>query len=320
MSSVTGAAQNLVRVWLIATLAFVVAMAISAGSSAAQSFRFTQFEIEGNVRVDDLSVLEIAGLSPGAAITAAGLNDATQNLRNSGLFETVTVTPQGGTLGITVIEFPTINRIAFEGNRRLDDAELSVAIRSAPRRIYSPETAEADAAAIVTAYQQASRLAATVTPSIIRRSDNRVDLVFEITEGRVVENERISFVGNREFSDRRLRRVIQTKQANRLRQLIRVDTFIQERIPLDRQLLIDFYNSRGYIDFRVLDVTTEFSRERNASFITFNIREGQSFDIGAVTVASAITGIDAASFENQVRVRTGQTFSPVAIDATVTRL
>ena len=319
-SSLGGAVRFLVRAWVFAMLAFAGGLGLTAQDAAAQSFRFTQFVIEGNIRVDDASVLEISGITPGAAVSAGGVNDAAQNLRNSGLFETVNVVPAGSTLRITVIEFPTINRIAFEGNRRLDDADLRAVIRSAERRIYTPSTAEADTAAIVGAYREAARISATVRPSIIRRSDNRVDLVFAITEGRVVENERVSFVGNREFSDRRLRRVVETKQANRLRQLIRVDTFVEERIPLDRQLLTDFYNSRGHVDFQILDVTTEFSRERNASFITFNIREGQSFDIGAITVVSALSDVNAASFERQVRIRSGQTFSPVAIDDTVTRL
>lgn len=301
-------------------LSLAVFLSLAVSTASAQSFRFTQFVIEGNIRVDDASVLELAGLEAGVALSAGGVNDAAQSLRNSGLFDSVSVVPSGSTLRIDLVELPTINEIFFEGNRRLDTDDLRPLIQSAPRRVYSPATAEADQAAIARAYRESARLAATVNASIIRRSDNRVDLVFEITEGRVVENERISFVGNRAFSDRRLRRVIATKQANRLRALIRVDTFLEDRIPLDRQLLTDFYFSRGHVDFQVLDVTTEFSRERNASFITFNVREGQSFDIGAISVTSTLSGVDASTFENEVRIRSGQTFSPVAIDDTVTRL
>ena len=82
-------------------------------------------------------------------------------------------------------------------------------------------------------------------------------------------------VGNRVFSDRRLRRVIDTKQASLFRQIISRDTFVPERIAFDRQLLTDFYRSRGYVDFQVLDVTTQLSRERDATFLTFTVREGQ---------------------------------------------
>ena len=137
---------------------------------------------------------------------------------------------------------------------------------------------------------------------IIRRSDNRVDLVFEITEGKVVEIERLSFIGNRAFSDRRLRQVLRTKQAGFLRQLIKDDTFVAERLDVDSQLLADFYASRGYVDFQVLDATAELSRERDATFVNFTLREAQ-FTIGNVSTVSEIAEVDAAELLAVRRLR-----------------
>ena len=145
-------------------------------------------------------------------------------------------------------------------------------------------------------------------------------LGFEVTEGRVVENERISFVGNRAFSDRRLRRAIDTKQAGFLRSIIRADSFIPERIAFDRQALTDFYQSRGYADFRVLDVTTEFSRERDASFLTFSVREGQKFSVGAVSVTSEFADADIGLYRDALRLRSGETWNPAKIDEQIERL
>ena len=162
-------------------------IAVLAGAAAAQNFRFTGFEVVGNERVDDASVLTFAGIELGQTVSAGQVNDARQRLQNSGLFESVEVIPQGSVLRIEVREFPTINAIVIEGNRRLNDDALTPLLSSQPRRVFSPSTAEADAAAITEAYRQSGRLAATVTPVIIRRDDNRVDLVFEVTEGRVVE-------------------------------------------------------------------------------------------------------------------------------------
>ncbi len=180
--------------------------------------------------------------------------------------------------------------------------------------------AEADALRIVEAYEQSGRFGASVTPSIIRRPDNRVDLVFEIVEGNVVEIERISFVGNESFSDSRLRRVLASKQAGLFRTLVGRDTFIADRIAFDRQLLTDFYRARGFVDFAVLDVASEFSRERNATFLTFTVREGQQFDLGQISVSSQLPEADAAAYSSVVNIRPGQTFSPVAIQSTIDRL
>ena len=252
--------------------------------------------------------------------TDGQLNDAVQSIMGSGLFETAEVIPTGNGVRIVVVERPTISRINIEGNRRLSDDALLPVISSTPRRVYSPSQAAADASAIADAYTAAARLSARVTPRIIRRSDNRVDLVFEVSEGRVVENERISFVGNRNFSDRRLRRVVDTKQAGFLRAIIGRDTFIPERVTFDRQLLVDFYRSRGYVDFQVLDVSTEVSRERDATFVTFNVREGQQYSVGEVSVSSEFQNINLAEYERALRIRPGQTWSPSLIDEQINRL
>lgn len=286
----------------------------------AQVFTFSNVVIEGNERVDPATILSYAGISRGDAVSAAALNDAYQRIANSGLFESVELIPQGSTLLIRVAEYPIVNVISFEGNKRLKDEQLAEIVQSQSRRVYAPNLAESDAASIAEVYRVQGRLAATVTPKIIRRSDNRVDLVFEITEGRVVEVERLSFVGNRDFSDRRLRQVLETKQAGFLRTLIQRDTFVAERLELDKQVLTEFYLSRGYIDFQVLDAGAEVSRERDATFLTFTIREGLPYTIGEVTVVSEIEGVDAEEFAAVRKIKTGQTYSPLLIDNNITRM
>ncbi|MCV2881133.1 outer membrane protein assembly factor BamA [Actibacterium sp. XHP0104] len=286
----------------------------------AQTYRFSTVEIEGNQRVDAATILSYAGIGRGQTLSAADLNTSYQGVVDSGLFEQVEMIPAGGKLIIRVVEYPTINLINFEGNKRIKDEDLQNLIQSQSRRVYSPRAAEADAAAIVQAYEQQGRLAATVDPRIIRRSDNRVDLVFEVTEGKVVEIERISFVGNRAYSDRRLRRVLGTKQAGLLRQIIRSDTFIADRIAFDRQVLTDFYASRGYIDMQVLSVAPELTRNRDAFVLTFNIREGQQFRFGEVTVTSDMADVDPAIYQDVLRLRPGVVYSPVLVEKAIERI
>ena len=311
------------RARLLATAVFVSLATASQPfltPAYAQSFSFSNVVVEGNDRVDVATIIAYAGISRGDEVSAAMLNDAYQRIVNSGLFETVEIDPQGSTLVIRVQEYPIVNVISFEGNKRLKDEDLAAMIQSQSRRVYSPSIAESDAAAIAEAYRVSSRLAATITPKIIRRSENRVDLVFEITEGKVAEIERLSFVGNKAFTDRRLRQVLETKQAGFLRTFIKKDSYVPERLELDKAVLTEFYKSRGYIDFQVLDASADFSRERDASFVTFTVREGLPHDIGAVTVVSEVEGIDAAEFEAVTKIKTGQTYSPLLIDNNITRM
>ncbi|UWQ19550.1 outer membrane protein assembly factor BamA [Jannaschia sp. M317] len=291
-----------------------------AGAAEAQSFRFSTFEVQGNQRIETASILANLGVTPGQPVSAAAINDGFQRLQASGLFERVEVIPQGGKLLVIVEEYPTINRISFEGNKRLDDEALEVIVNSTPRRTYAPAQAERDAAAIAEAYAQSGRLAATVTPKIIERSNNRVDLVFEVAEGRVSEVERLSFTGNRAFSDRRLRRVLETSQAGIFRRLIQSDTFIADRIAFDEQLLRDFYLSRGYADFQILSSTPELAPSRDAFFVTFQVQEGQQFRFGEVSAVSSLGDVDPALYQSEIRVRSGDVFSPQALERTIERL
>lgn len=301
---------------LLVTAAFVP----PAPPAIAQSYSFSSIVVEGNERIEPATIARIAGLQSGRTVSAGELNDVVQRLNASGLFRSVDVVPSGGTLIIKVVENPVISVVSFEGNALIKDEDLSKLVKSQPRRVYTPAQAEADAAAITQAYAESGRLAARVEPRVIERSNNRVDLVFEIREGAVTEIERLSFTGNRAFSDRRLRQVLQTKQAGLLRRFIQRDTFVADRIELDKQLLTDFYRSRGYIDFRVLSVSREFSPERDAFFLTFAVQEGLQYSFGNVTTISEYEGIDPAPYAEVVNIRQGQTYSPTAIDTVISRM
>ncbi len=286
----------------------------------AQSYRFNAVQVDGNARIESGTVLTYAGIARGQTVSAAQLNDAYQRLVASGLFESVQITPRGGTLVIQVKEYPTVNRVRFEGNRRLKDDALTEIVSSQPRLVFSPSKAEADAEKIAEAYAEQGRISARVTPKIIRRSDNRVDLVFEVFEGKNTEVNRLTFVGNRVYSDRRLRRVLETKQAGLLRQLIRRDTLVEDRLQYDQQLLRDFYLSRGYIDFRTTAVNAELARERDAYFVTFNVQEGQQFKFGTITVVSDYPKADAEVYDGVVRIRSGSVYSPLDVENAIARM
>lgn len=304
----------------------VIALAVTFGLGVlpnfaeAQNYRFNTVQVEGNQRIQTSTIVAYTGIERGETVSAGQLNDAYQNILDSGVFESVDLVPQGNTLVIKVTEFPTINKINFEGNRRIKDDVLSGIIESSPRRVFVPALAEKDAAAIAAAYGAQGRLASRVTPRIIRRSDNRVDLVFEISEGDTTEVERVSFLGNQVYSDRRLRRVLETKQAGLLRTFINKDTLIEDRIDFDKQVLRDFYLSRGYVDFRVNSANAEVTRERDAVFLVVDVTEGQQFSFGDISVTSEVSEADADEFRAALRVKPGVTYSPTLVETAIERL
>ena len=310
------AAKRLIIVSLLVSSTWMVGVM----PADAQNYSFNKIVIDGNERIENSAILSQAGIAPGQTVSAGQLNDAFQKIQNSGLFESVAISPVGNTLKITVVERPTINRVNFEGNRRKKDSVLENLVSSAERRVFNPDVVEADAAKIAEAYSNGGRLAARVTPKIIKRSDNRVDIVFEVFEGDVVEVERLSFVGNRIYSDRRLRRVLGTKQAGLFRALVKADTFVEGRIEFDKQVLREFYLSRGYIDFRTNSVNAELAQERDGHFIAFNIREGQQFKFGSVSTISELNDVDGDEYQAVTKIRPGVVYSPTLVEQEIARM
>lgn len=316
-----GAKSAAHRTYLSGTaLCTALFLSMTAAPVFAAEYTFAAVKVTGNTLIEPSTILKLAGVAKGQPVSDGMLNDASQRLTNSGLFASVKLVPSGSTLLIEVTENPTVNVLSFEGNNRIKDEDLAKIVKSQSRRVYSAAQAEQDAALISQLYADENRLAARVEPKIIDRGDGKVDLIFEIREGKVTEIQRLSFTGNRDYSDRRLRQVLLTKQAGLFRALIKSDTFVPDRVEADKQLLLDFYHSRGYIDAQVRGVSSEFSRDRSGFFLTFSIQEGQRYSFNQVATVSEYDGVDAAEFARVVKIRKGAAYSPVAIDTTIRRM
>ena len=287
---------------------------------SAQTISISEIEIVGNQRIEADTIQSYISLSQGKVFEADEINAAYQRVLKSGLFESVEFEEIDGILRVRVVEYPTINRIYFEGNVRIEDAALEKALESREKYVLNAQIVEQDRKNIAETYALMGRLAARVTPKVIKKSDNRVDLIFEIFEGGVIEIEKIGIVGNKIYSDRRLRRILSTKQAGPFRAFIRSDTFIEERIEFDKKVLNDFYNSRGFVDFRVNSVNAELTEEKDGYFVIFNITEGQQFVVGDVSVETKITQVDVDEYFNIVKVKKGVTYSAQLVDLDVERL
>ena len=284
---------------------------VIVGSVAySQNYSYDRIEVIGNQRIDQDSIIRISGLPASGTVSGSALNEAFKALSDRELFQNIAIEPKNRLIEITVEEYPIINEISIEGNKRLKDEVIEPFITSKPRFVYLPSRALLDAETISRLYFARGRFAATVTPKIIRRRDNRVDLVFEIAEGKVVEVERLSFIGNQAYSDQKLRKELVTRQAGAFRTFIQRDTFVADRLELDKTLLRDFYLDNGYVDFEIESATVELSRERDAFFINFKIKEGQQYTFGEITASTNLEGVDTEEFLAAIKLETGDVFSP----------
>ena len=279
-------------------------------SIKAEISQIDSVSVEGNQRIETQTILTISGLLEGKSFSENQINQALLLLNASTFFEEVDLQIRDNQIVIIVKENPTINSINFEGNNFIKDENLSELISIKERKTFSISQVERDAESIARAYVASGRLAAQVTPKIIKKSDNRIDLVFEITEGRVTEIEKITFIGNRNFSETRLRGVIATKQAGIFRSFMKSDTLVLDRLDYDEQLLNDFYINRGFINFSVISRSSELTRQKDAFLINFNIKEGQKYDFGKINIISDDNNLDLKKINKINKIKENSDYDP----------
>ncbi|MEM7422687.1 MAG: outer membrane protein assembly factor BamA [Pseudomonadota bacterium] len=270
--------------------------------------------VRGNRRIETDTILSYLDLQQGQTVTAEDLNRGVRRLFDTGLFKDVQITPGENQLIIDVIENPSINEIAFEGNSALQDEDLQQIVSLRSRLPFTISAAEADAQAIIEIYRRSGRYGAEVEPVIIERSDNRVDLVFEITEGDLTGVSSIDFVGNKIYSDRRLRNVIETSESGLLAQFISSDVYDPDRLELDKELLRQYYFERGFADFTVLSATAELAPDRDGFFITFTLDEGEPYTFGSLQAAVQARGLDPEAFQALLPDVAGETYDASLVE------
>ncbi|MDH3234354.1 MAG: outer membrane protein assembly factor BamA, partial [Alphaproteobacteria bacterium] len=276
--------------------------------------------MEGTNRIEVETVVSYMLIKPGDPYDIARVNSSIKTLFATGLFSDVSFRREGDTLVVRVVENPIVNRVAFEGNKKLDDDDLLKEITLRPRTVYTRTKVQRDVKRLLEVYRGSGRFAATITPKIIQLSQNRVDLVFEINEGDVTGVRRIVFVGNKRFSDGRLRDEIQTEETAWWKFFTTQDTYDPDRLNFDRELLRRFYLGNGYADFRVVSAVAELTPDRKDFFVTFTIEEGERYKFGDIELRSAIKGLDVKSLQRNLTVKKGAWYDARKIESTIQKL
>jgi outer membrane protein insertion porin family len=277
-------------------------------------------EVRGNQRIEPDTVRSYMLLQPGDPFDAERLDRSLKALFATGLFRDVDVARDGARIIVTVAENALVNRVVFEGNRKVSDDVLEREVQLRPRSVFTPQAAQADRQRILELYARRGRFAAVVEPKLIQREQNRVDVVFEIEEGETALVARINFVGNQSFSDGRLREVIATREQAWYRLLSSSDQFDPERLAFDRELLRRFYLRQGYADAQVTSATAELAPDRTGFFLTFTVDEGPRYRMGEVAIVSTLRGFDPAAFRRYLELETGDWFDGDLIERTSQRL
>jgi outer membrane protein insertion porin family len=296
------------------------AFAASPQPAAAQGGTINTITVTGNQRIEAGTIQSYMVVQPGDPFDPGRINDSVKTLYATGLFQNVSITRAGNDLNVTVVENPTVDQVLFSGNKSITTKDATAAISLKPRSVFTPAAAEADRRTLLDLYAKKGHFNATVTPNIVRLADNRVNVVFQCTDGTQTLVSRITFLGNAHFSQPDLRDVVSTRQDAWFRFLSSSDQYDAQRVEYDEYLLRKFYLHKGYADFAVTSANAELSPDRKSFYLTFDISEGPRYRVGSLTVVSTIRTLTDKQLSGLVPLAKGDWFDGDALVEGITAI
>ena len=298
-----------------------VLVALISFSANASDFYLRSVETDGLKRVEKETVLAYLGLKTGQNVSRDKLDESFKNLYATGLFSDIEMdTTNDGVLKIKLKENPLINKRAFDGNKKLDDKVLEPEVQSKPNTLYNKAKVSQDVQRILDIYKKAGRYSVSVDPKIIKRDENRVDLVFEIDEGGEAKIDKINFFGNKHYSGPDLKDEIMSKETRWYRFFGSKDNYDAEKMNYDKELLRRFYNERGYADFEVTSAVAELAPNNKSFILNFTVDEGPRYKIGDITINSSVSDVDTKKLYKQIELKKGKWYNSRLIEDSVTNI
>lgn len=277
-------------------------------------------QVQGNQRVEANTVASYLLFARGDPYNEERIDLSVKTLYATGLFADVAIDPRDGNVLISVVENPIINRVILEGNKALKTDKITDEIEAEPRSIFTRSNVQADVQRIIELYRQSGRFAAIVTPKVVQQPQNRVDLIFEINEGPVTGVKRINFIGNNEFSDRRLRGEIVTAESLWYKFFSSNDNYDPGRLEFDREQIREFYTDRGFADFRVVSAVAELTPDQEDFFITFTLDEGDEYTWGDISVETELEELNEDFLLRLIPIEEGEIYRSSIVEDTIDTL
>lgn len=306
-------------VWgvLLAGTCISASYAAEIPAEVAASGSIASVAIEGNQRVESRTIISYLGLKAGDKFKQADIDNALKNLYATGFFADVKLLKSGNSLVVRVVENPIVNKVAFEGNSKIETADLEKEMELKARSVFSQDKVQSDVKRILDIYRRSGRYNAVVEPKIIEEDQNRVNLVYEITEGEAAHVEKINFIGNKIFSDSDLRKAIRTEETRWYKFFSDSDKYDPDRLQYDQELLRRYYVGEGFADFQVKSAHGELSPKKDAFYLTFVVDEGVKYKFGDVQVTSELKDGEKPDFSDVITSKTGKTYDAGKVDETI---
>lgn len=299
---------------LLATIFFLIS-SVSFASEKIESFKFIGLE-----RVEKETILSYLNLKKGDIAKQSKIENSINNLYKTKLFSNVSVKLNNGILTIKVKENPIVNNIYLDGNRRIEDPKILEGLILKPRSLFTKSKVNQDVNHIIQIYAKQGRYGASVIPKLITKENNRIDIVYEIDEGPKTPIKKVIFVGNSNVKDRSLKSVIVSKEEGLFSFLTGSGTYDPDALEYDKELLKKYYASIGYANTKITSAYAEFTKKKDAAYLTYIIEEGNVYKFGDSKINSHIKNINTNQLQKLIKTKRGDKFDGDKVEDTIDEL
>lgn len=298
----------------------MVVSIFDASLSEVKAQTISSIQVTGNQRIGRETVLTYVTAQPGRRASPIEIDESLKALFATGLFKDVSITTSGSTLVVNVVENPVVNGIAFLGNDKLDDSQLTSILLTKARGVFDSEQVAVDVERIKEAYKSVGLFNVAVKSRIDGLESNRINVLFSIEEKEKTGIAKINFVGNKAFGDGRLKNAIATRETGLLGFLQSSDVYDATRLAADEEQLRRFYFNHGYADFEVISSVVDIDEKKNKFFITITVNEGERYRFGKIGIDSVLLDVDPNEFLPLITTKEGDIYNAQRVERSIEAL
>lgn len=245
-------------------------------------------DVVGNQRIEKEAILAVIGTKKGDIFDYGQLDEDLRNVFKMGFFKDVKTEaedgPKGKIVTFRVIEKPSIGKIIFVGNEKQKSGKLKKELGIEPYSILDQAKIKQSIENIREYYRKNGYYNVDIAESIEPLPNNEVKLTYEISEHEKVFIREIKFVGNTEFTERQLKKIMETSEKGFLSWITKSGYLDHKKLEFDVQKLASFYHNHGFIRAKVGDPKVDYEKEKGL-IITIEVQEGPQYAVNEVFIS-----------------------------------
>ena len=243
-----------------------------------------KFNIKGNERVSDETIIMFSNLEIGDNIDQDKLNSALKELYKTNYFKNIFISNSSGNINIDVIENPIIQLVEING---IDDKKILENLKKVTAKQEKYPFIETDVNEKTNLLKNLLKsfgyYFVKLNTSIITNNNNTIDLIYDFELGEIAKIKKIKFIGDKIFRDSTLRNVIVSEEDRFWKFITRNKYLDFNRINLDVSRLENFYKNRGFYNVNIKS-TTAIITDKNQFELIFNINADKKFYFDQVII------------------------------------